>query len=127
MKKSKLLAAEIIDKFEDLLEKYNITIPSDDRSGDEAESRFYGTEYFNMQDEVEEMILNFVDNKNKVSGELGIKRVVILRKLSNQTYERNTKGFILQDEGKITTFIQKLLLEGKEENYIIKQLIEIIH
>lgn len=48
----------IIDIFEELLEKYNVTIPDDDRTGDEGEARIFGNAYY----ELEEKIDNFLDD-----------------------------------------------------------------
>lgn len=48
----------IIDIFEELLEKHNITIPDDGRAGDEGEARIFGDAYY----ELEEKIDNFLDD-----------------------------------------------------------------
>lgn len=48
----------IIDIFEELLEKHNITIPDDGRMGDEGEARIFGDAYY----ELEEKIDNFLDD-----------------------------------------------------------------
>ncbi len=42
----------IVELFEDILEKHDITIPDEDRTGDESEARLYGMTYSNLEDEV---------------------------------------------------------------------------
>lgn len=42
----------ICGEFEDILDKYNIDIPSEDRNGDEGEAHIYGTEYFELEDRI---------------------------------------------------------------------------
>lgn len=39
------VAADIVDEFEDLLDKYDITIPDEEREGAEDEARIYGQAY----------------------------------------------------------------------------------
>lgn len=45
-------SVEIIELFEELLDKHDITIPDEDRTGDESEARLYGCTYYNLEDEV---------------------------------------------------------------------------
>ena len=45
-------SVEIVELFEDLLNKHDITIPDEDRTGDEGEARLYGMTYSNLEDEV---------------------------------------------------------------------------
>ena len=42
----------IVELFEELLEKYNITIPDEDRTGDESEARLYGCTYFDLEEDI---------------------------------------------------------------------------
>lgn len=53
----------ICDLVEDLLESKNITIPNDDRLGDEDEARLYGDDYYHLENQVME-VLSDVVNKN---------------------------------------------------------------
>ena len=46
------LAANILDIFEDFLDRYNITIPSEDREGKPEEARLFGSEYYELEDEL---------------------------------------------------------------------------
>jgi hypothetical protein len=45
-------SVEIVELFEDLLEKHDITIPDEDRTGDEGEARLYGMTYSDLEDDV---------------------------------------------------------------------------
>ena len=53
-------AIQIIEQFENLLSKKNIKIPSVDREDNEDPSCIYGTEYY----ELEDAIIEILDNKN---------------------------------------------------------------
>lgn len=44
------LVGEMLDLVEHLLDEKDITIPSDDREGDEDEARLYGMEYAGLLD-----------------------------------------------------------------------------
>ncbi|MBR1853713.1 MAG: hypothetical protein IJ794_11340 [Lachnospiraceae bacterium] len=52
------MAADVMECFEDLLDEHGITIPSEDRDGDEGEARLYGMAYANLMDQVEEIIVD---------------------------------------------------------------------
>lgn len=52
--KNRQLAIDILDLFEELLEKYDITIPSEDR--DEDSSRLHGEEYFELEDAITNLL-----------------------------------------------------------------------
>ena len=54
------VATSIVEVFEDLLEENNITIPSEDRVGDEGEAKLFGMEYSNVLDEVEEILIEML-------------------------------------------------------------------
>ena len=70
MKEIKLrqFSASICDVFEELLDKYNITIPDEDRTGDESEARLYGMEYSDTEDYITQILVHLVqevrDNPN---------------------------------------------------------------
>ena len=70
MKEIKLrqFSASICDVFEELLDKYNITIPDENRTGDESEARLYGEEYSDTEDYVTQILCHLVqevmDNPN---------------------------------------------------------------
>lgn len=49
-------AAQIISIFEDLLDRHNITLPSDDRENDVEEARIFGTDYYTLEDEITKLL-----------------------------------------------------------------------
>ena len=51
MKKSRQLAIDIIELFENVLEQHNIIIPDDDRPEDN-DTPLYGMTYANLEDEI---------------------------------------------------------------------------
>ena len=59
MDKTREFAIAILDLFEDLLDEKGIDIPSEDRTGEEGEARFYGTEYFELEDGVTKLLEQF--------------------------------------------------------------------
>lgn len=50
------LLHNIMAEFEDFLDHHNITIPSEDREGAEEEARIFGSEYYNLEDKIKELI-----------------------------------------------------------------------
>ena len=46
------IAATVIDLFEDLLEKNNVTLPDIYRMGDPDESRIFGDTYYALEDSI---------------------------------------------------------------------------
>lgn len=69
MIKTRLYANEICDKFEELLEKHNIDIPDEDRTGDEGEARLYGMTYAVLEEEVNDILVALVQ---KVLSEVSV-------------------------------------------------------
>lgn len=55
------IAITILELFEDLLEKHNITIPDEDREGDESEARLFGMTYANLEDEITAIIDPYIN------------------------------------------------------------------
>ena len=53
-------STEIVELFEDLLEEHDITIPDEDRTGDESEARLYGMTYSDLEDEVKHVLSRLV-------------------------------------------------------------------
>lgn len=53
------LAISIINIFEGLLDEKEIDIPSDDREGNEEEARIYGTEYYDLEDSITELLKKY--------------------------------------------------------------------
>ena len=54
------VAAEIIECFEDVLNKCGIMIPDEDRNGDESEACIYGTTYYNLLEDVESILIDLL-------------------------------------------------------------------
>jgi hypothetical protein len=59
------LAVEILDKFEELLDSKDITIPSSDREGSPDEARLYGSEYFALEDGITDILKRQPRLRNK--------------------------------------------------------------
>lgn len=47
---------QIVDLFEELLDKHGIYVPDEDREGGEEEACLYGTTYYNLVDQVKEIL-----------------------------------------------------------------------
>jgi len=57
MERERRIAIEILDEFEELLAEKGIKIPSDDRETDnENEACLYGTEYYNLEDGITDIL-----------------------------------------------------------------------
>ena len=54
------VANNIVEAFEDLLEENDITIPDEDREGNDDEARLYGTTYDNLLTNVESMVVELM-------------------------------------------------------------------
>lgn len=52
----RLISADVCDFLEDLLEKHDLTVPSDDREGVEGEARIYGEIYFDLESNVADVL-----------------------------------------------------------------------
>ncbi len=55
--KARRLAIEILDEFEELLEGHGIKIPSADREGREEEACIYGSEYYELEDTIADILV----------------------------------------------------------------------
>lgn len=55
------LAADIIENFENVLDRHNIKIPDEFRECDETESCLYGQTYSNLLDETEICLINAIN------------------------------------------------------------------
>lgn len=56
-KRAREVAIQIIDEFEELLAEKNVMIPSDDREGREEEACIYGTEYYQLEDSITDILV----------------------------------------------------------------------
>lgn len=52
------IASAIIDEFEQVLEKNNITIPDTEREGNEDEARIYGKTYYDLEGNIKNILYN---------------------------------------------------------------------
>ena len=64
LEKSRQLAISILDIFDDMLEEKGITIPDDDREGNEEEAPLYGCTYFDLEDKISTLLASYVDTNN---------------------------------------------------------------
>ncbi len=66
-------AASICGLFEEILEKYDITIPDKEREGAEDEARLYGTTYYALEDDIIKCLNEFAEqNKYNVAKEVDL-------------------------------------------------------
>ena len=56
MDKNREVAIKIIELFEELLEKYQIQIPSEDRENNPDEASIFGTNYYNLEDGITKIL-----------------------------------------------------------------------
>ena len=66
----RLIANQICELFEDLLEKHDITIPDDDREGNEDEARLYGMTYAKLEDTITSVLMVFAETMKRDDIEL---------------------------------------------------------
>ena len=64
MENNRKIAIKIIEKFEELLEKNNIKIPSKERSNNEEEASIYGKNYYELEDKIVEILEQYDINKD---------------------------------------------------------------
>ena len=57
------LAISIIEKFEELLNKHSIKLPNEERQGNKNEASIYGKDYFDLEDEITELLNNKISCK----------------------------------------------------------------
>ena len=55
--KARRLAIEILDEFEELLEGHGLKIPSPDREGRKEEACIYGSEYYELEDTITDLLV----------------------------------------------------------------------
>lgn len=59
--KTRGLAIQILDMFEEMLDEKGIMIPDDDRTGAEGEACLYGTTYGCLEDKIVNLLSDFID------------------------------------------------------------------
>lgn len=56
--KARRVAIEILDELEEMLDRKSIMIPSEDREGREEEACIYGTEYYELEDAITDILID---------------------------------------------------------------------
>lgn len=59
--KVRQISVNICDLFECILDKHNITIPDNERTGDEVEARLYGETYSDLEDAITNILADLID------------------------------------------------------------------
>lgn len=59
--KTRGIAITILDMFEDMLAEKGIKIPDVEREGKESEAYLYGTTYYDLEDQITELLCNYID------------------------------------------------------------------
>ena len=57
----RLLAIEILDMFEDVLDEHGILVPDEDRTGAEGEACLYGMTYGRLEDAITDMLAEYIE------------------------------------------------------------------
>lgn len=55
--KARRIAIDILDEFEEVLDRHEIKLPSGDREGREEEACIYGTEYYELEDAIADILV----------------------------------------------------------------------
>ena len=63
--KARRVAIEIMDEFEEMLDRKGIMIPSEDREGREEEACIYGTEYYELEDVITDILVEETRPRSK--------------------------------------------------------------
>ncbi len=66
---ARTFAIRILDEFEDLLTRKNITVPSDERDGGVDEARLYGSEYSGLEEAITTILLDTASDTSDERGE----------------------------------------------------------
>lgn len=59
--KTRGIAIMILDIFEDMLEEKGIEIPDECREGSEDEACLYGATYYELEDQITELLCEYID------------------------------------------------------------------
>lgn len=59
--KTRGAAIEILDLFEEVLDRHGINIPDEDRCGEEGEACIYGSTYYELEDAITEILSEYID------------------------------------------------------------------
>ena len=58
-------AIRILDIFEEMLENKGVSIPDEDRTGDESEACLYGMTYADLENAIEELLSRYYPSQEK--------------------------------------------------------------
>lgn len=61
------VAIRILDVFEEMLENKGISIPDEDRTGEESEAHLFGMTYATLEDEVADLLKRYYDDREPIS------------------------------------------------------------
>ena len=59
------VAIRILDIFEEMLENKGVSIPDEDRTGDESEACLYGMTYADLENAIEELLSRYYPSQEK--------------------------------------------------------------
>lgn len=59
------VAIRILDIFEEMLENKGVSIPDEDRTGDESEACLYGMTYADLENAIEELLGRYYPSQEK--------------------------------------------------------------
>ena len=63
--KARRVAIDILDEFEELLGRKGMMIPSEDREGRKEEACIYGTEYYELEDVITDILVEETRPRSK--------------------------------------------------------------
>jgi len=63
--KARRVAIEILDEFEEMLDRKGIMVPSEDREGRKEEACIYGTEYYELEDVITDILVEETRPRSK--------------------------------------------------------------
>lgn len=58
------IAIKVLDVIEEMLEEKNITIPDEDREGENEEARLYGSTYYALEDKIVDILGEFIEDES---------------------------------------------------------------
>jgi len=77
------IAINVLSKFEEFLDNHDITIPSSDRTGEKGEARLFGSEYYELEDSITEIIGSGPSKTEQLKDILSIFDIIISKSVLN--------------------------------------------
>lgn len=108
MEENRKIANKIIDMFEELLKEHEIKIPNEERCDNEDEACIYGTDYYNLEDKITEILDNYIMDNNlknklklwieKIKQEKDVEKAInyfeeLFKKVCNPVYTEETSEY----------------------------------